>query len=99
MAKDKNAYEVDGLAAALARADLGAAERASAAAWIKSAGARSVAQLEPDDIDGASLTARPPLRITAWAGPGLLFVCLRQSGAVGRGEEFAVYPQLPHSTR
>ncbi len=76
MAKDKNAYEVDGLAAAVARADLGAAELASAAAWIKSAVARSIAQLEPDDIDGASLKAR--LRTTAWTGPSLLCVCLRR---------------------
>jgi hypothetical protein len=67
-----DADEIDGLAAAVARANLGAAVLASAAAWLAAAGARSVAQLEPDDIDGASLKARPPpLRMTAWPGAGL----------------------------
>jgi hypothetical protein len=48
-----DADEIDGLAAAVARANLGAAVLADAAAWIAAAGARSVAQLETDDIDGA----------------------------------------------
>jgi hypothetical protein len=85
-----DAAEIDGLAAAVARANLGTAVVTGAAAWIAAAGARSVAQLESDDIDGASLKARPPpLRMTAWAGAGLacLFVCLCRSGAVRCGVE------------
>ena len=37
----------------MTRAKLGADVLAKAAAWIASAGARSVTQLEKDDIDGA----------------------------------------------
>jgi hypothetical protein len=48
-----DACEIDGLAEAIARTDLGAAVLANAAAWIAAAGARSVAKLEKDDIDGA----------------------------------------------
>ncbi len=45
--------EIDGLAAAVARANLGPDVLASAAAWLAAAGASSVTQLETDDIDGA----------------------------------------------
>jgi hypothetical protein len=45
--------EIDGLAAAVARANLGPDVLASAAAWLATAGASSVTQLETDDIDGA----------------------------------------------
>ncbi len=66
------ADEINGLAAAVARASLGAAVLADAAAWIAAAGARSVAQLEQDDIDGAPFLhgRRRGLRMR-WAGPGL----------------------------
>jgi hypothetical protein len=88
-----DAAEIDGLAAAVARANLGTAVLTGAAAWIAAAGARSVLQLESDDIDGASLKARPPpLRMTAWAGAGLacLFVCAGpSSGAVRCGAELS----------
>ena len=53
---------------------------AGAAAWIAAAGARSIAQLEQDDIDGAILKARPPPRpgdAPGRAGLVCLFVCLR----------------------
>ena len=45
--------EIDGLVAAVARANLGPDVLASAAAWLATAGASSVTQLETDDIDGA----------------------------------------------
>ena len=45
--------EIDGLAAAVARANLGPDVLARAAAWLAAEGASSVTQLEPDDIDGA----------------------------------------------
>ncbi len=45
--------EIDGLAAAVARANLGPDVLASAAAWLAAEGASSVTQLETDDIDGA----------------------------------------------
>ncbi len=45
--------QIDGLAEAVARANLGADVLAKAAAWVANAGARSVTQLENDDIDGA----------------------------------------------
>ena len=45
--------QIDGLAAAVARAHLGPDVLASAAAWLAAEGASSVTQLEPDDIDGA----------------------------------------------
>ncbi len=46
------AWQIDGLAAAVARANLGADVLAKAAAWFASAGARSITQLEKNDIDG-----------------------------------------------
>ena len=49
----KKTVEIDGLAAAVARANLGPEVLASAAAWLAAEGASSVTQLEPDDIDGA----------------------------------------------
>jgi hypothetical protein len=49
----KNVMEIEGLAAAVARVKLAADVLTGAAAWIAAAGAQSVAQLEPDDIDGA----------------------------------------------
>jgi hypothetical protein len=49
----KSVMEIDGLAAAVARVKLGGDVLTGAAAWIAAAGAQSVAQLEPDDIDGA----------------------------------------------
>ncbi len=45
--------DIDGLAAAVARANLGPDVLASAAACLAMAGASSVTQLETDDIDGA----------------------------------------------
>ena len=48
-----DAAEIEGLAAAVARAKLDADVLARAAAWLATAGASSVAQLETDDIDGA----------------------------------------------
>ena len=45
--------EIDGLAAAVARANLGPDVLASAAAWLAADGASSVTQLETDDIDSA----------------------------------------------
>ena len=45
--------EIDGLTAAVARANLGPDVLARAAAWLATAGASSVTQLETDDIDGA----------------------------------------------
>ncbi len=45
--------QIEGLAAAVARANLGPDVLARAAAWLAAAGASSVTQLEPDDIDGA----------------------------------------------
>ncbi len=45
--------EIEGLAAAVARVKLGGDVLTGAAAWIAAAGAQSVAQLEPDDIDCA----------------------------------------------
>ncbi len=45
--------EIEGLAAAVARVKLGGDVLTGAAAWIAAAGAQSVAQLEPADIDGA----------------------------------------------
>jgi hypothetical protein len=48
-----DADEIDGLAEAVGRANLGAAVLANAAAWIAAAGAHSVAELEKDDIHGA----------------------------------------------
>jgi hypothetical protein len=45
--------EIDGLAAAVARANLGPDVLARAAAWLAAEGASSVTQLEADDIDGA----------------------------------------------
>ncbi len=49
----KNVMEIEGLAAVVKSVNLGADVLASAASWIAAAGARSVAQLEKDDIDGA----------------------------------------------
>ncbi len=49
----KSVIEIEGLAAAVARVKLGGDVLTRAAAWIAVAGAQSVAQLEPDDIDGA----------------------------------------------
>ncbi len=49
----KSVMEIEGLAAAVARVKLGGDVLTRAAAWIAAAGAQSVAQLEPDDIDGA----------------------------------------------
>ncbi len=95
-AAQTNAHEIDGLAEAIARASLGAAALSNAAAWIAAAGAHSVAQLEPDDIDGApsSHGRRCGLRMR---GPGraCLFVCLRWSGAVLSGAELVASLSLP----
>ena len=96
-AEAESASEIDGLAAAVARANVGATVLANAAAWIAAAGARSVAELEPDDIDGALSSARPPLPL--WMrGPGraCLCVCLRWSAAsstVRCGAELVAYPK------
>jgi hypothetical protein len=49
----KKTVEIDGLAAAVAGANLGPDVLASAAAWLAAEGASSVTQLETDDIDGA----------------------------------------------
>jgi hypothetical protein len=49
----KKTVEIDGLAAAVARANLGPDVLARAAAWLAAEGASSVTQLEADDIDGA----------------------------------------------
>jgi hypothetical protein len=55
----KNVTEIEGLAAAVARVNLGAAVLTRAAEWIAAAGAHSVTQLEQDDIDGGcALLAR-----------------------------------------
>ena len=53
MAAAKKTVEIDGLAAAVARANLCPDVLASAAAWLAAEGASSVTQLEADDIDGA----------------------------------------------
>ena len=53
-----NGTEIEGLAAAVARVNLGAAVLTRAAEWIAAAGAHSVAQLEQDDIAGALSLAR-----------------------------------------
>jgi hypothetical protein len=61
---------------------------AGAAAWIAAAGARSIAQLEQDDIDGAILKARPPPRpgdAPGRAGLVCLFVCLFALSCAVRG--------------
>jgi hypothetical protein len=67
--------QIDGLAEAVARANLGADVLAKAAAWAANAGARSVTQLEKDDIDGAvclvayataGVTCGPIARLARW---------------------------------
>ena len=63
--------EIDGLAAAVARANLGPDVLASAAAWLAAAGASSVTQLETDDIDGAlywraHASSRPLRPLPCW---------------------------------
>ncbi len=90
------ADEIDGLAAAVARANLGAAVLADAAAWIAAAGARSVAQLEQDDIDGAPFShgRRRGLRMRR-AGPGWFVCLLALSGEVRCGAELVASLALP----
>jgi hypothetical protein len=83
-------HGIDGLAEAVARANLGGDVLTGAAAWIAAAGAHSVAQLEPDEIEGAlsgraAVTSdRTPVLDLMRALPGLcLFLC-GASGSASR---------------
>jgi hypothetical protein len=85
--KKTDADEIDGLAAAVARANLGSAVLASAAEWIAAAGARSVAQLEPDDIDGALIRPLTPAGRNSGKTMNSIQLCSRPSGKVNSALE------------